>query len=73
MAMMTVSTMPERNSDTIAIASRMDGIAISPSMIRMITASSHAEDSRTSTPMNRPTATLISATDTPTSNETRAP
>ena len=71
MAMMTVSTL-ERNSDTMAIASRIAGMAINPSMIRMITASRMRKKPANS-PMNRPAATLISATETPTSSETRAP
>ena len=69
--MMTVHT-PERNSDTMAIASRMAGIAIRPSMIRMIMAS-RTRKKPASKPMNRPQATLISATVTPTKSETRAP
>ena len=71
MAMITVSTL-ERNSDTMAIASRMAGIAINPSMMRMMTAS-RMRKKPASRPMNRPQATLISATETPTSSETRAP
>ena len=71
MAMMTVSTL-ERNSDTMAIASRMAGIAISPSMMRMMTASS-SRKKPASRPMNRPQTTLITATATPTRSETRAP
>ena len=53
MAMITVSTL-ERNSDTMAIASRMAGIAINPSMMRMMMAS-RMRKKPASRPMNRPT------------------
>ena len=71
MAMITVHTL-ERNSDTMAIASRMAGMAINPSIIRMMMASRMRKKPATR-PMNRPQATLISATVMPTKSETRAP
>jgi len=48
----------------MAIANRMAGIAISPSMMRMMMAS-RMRKKPASTPMNRPQATLIIATETP--------
>ena len=70
-AAMTAPT-PARNSETIAIASRMAGIAISPSMIRISTASSQRKKPAIS-PMNRPATMLITATAMPIRSETRAP
>jgi hypothetical protein len=71
MAAITANT-PARNSDTSAIASRIAGIAISPSMIRIRTASSQRKKPAIS-PMNRPARMLITATEIPISSDTRAP
>ena len=60
------------DSDTSAIASKIAGIAINPSMIRMITASAHRKYPAIK-PINSPIAMLEIATDIPTIRDTRAP
>ena len=55
-----------------AMASRIDGIAISPSMIRMMMLSSSRENPATS-PIAIPAAVASTATPKPTTSDTRAP
>ena len=70
-ARMTVIRLaPDR--DTSAIASRMAGIAISPSITRMMIASA-SRKYPTRRPITNPIATLATATLMPTISETRAP
>ena len=59
-------------SETTAIASRMLGIAISPSITRIITASTHRKKPDTR-PITRPTAMLTTAAPSPISSEMRPP
>ena len=70
-AMMTTRRLA-RDSETIAMASRMAGIAISPSMIRMTMASA-VRKKPASRPIVSPTRIEKVATERPTSSETRAP
>ena len=71
MATMTVVRLaPE--SDTTAIASRMLGIAISPSITRIITASIHLKKPETR-PITSPMPMLMTAAPRPISSETRPP
>ena len=60
------------DSETTAIASRILGIAISPSMIRMITASSHLKKPE-NRPITSPTPMLNTAAPRPISSEMRPP
>ena len=60
------------DSDTTATASRMLGIAISPSMMRIITASTHLKKPDTS-PISRPMAIENTAEPRPISSEIRPP
>ncbi len=71
MAMMTFCT-EARVSAISAIASRIGGIDISPSMIRMMTESRMRTNPETR-PMKVPTAEATAATEKPTSSEMRAP
>src|SRR6185295_9846275 len=66
------ATIPAVHNDTSAIASRIAGIAISPSISR-ITGPSSQRTYPAKSPMAKPRATLIVATAAPTSNDTRAP
>ena len=70
-AMMTFCT-DAPHSAISAIASRIAGIDISPSMIRMTTASTTRMNPETR-PMNVPMAEAIAATENPTISETREP
>ncbi len=60
------------DSATTAMASRMLGIAIRPSMIRIKTASIHLKKPEIR-PMTRPMATLTTAAPSPISSEMRPP
>ena len=71
MAMMTFCT-EARVSAISAMASRIGGIDIRPSIMRMITASSPRTKPATR-PMNVPRAEANKATAKPTSSDTRAP
>jgi len=71
MAMTTVA-MLARISVISATASRMPGIAIIPSMMRMMMRSA-TRLKPAMVPMPSPTSAEKSATETPTSSETRAP
>jgi len=71
MAMMTLRTEP-RVSAISAIASRIGGIDINPSMIRITTPSTERMKPDTS-PMTRPISDARNATEKPTSRETCAP
>ena len=70
-AMITFCTMP-RVSAISAIASRIGGIDISPSIMRMITPSSRRTNPA-ATPIASPIAEASSATANPTISDTRAP
>ena len=71
MAISTVASVaPDRA--TRAIASRMPGIAIMPSITRMMMASARRKYPA-AMPMIRPSVTLMSTTPAPTTSETRAP
>ena len=59
-------------TDTSAIASRMPGIAMMASMVRMIRPSSE-RNQPAMTPITRPIATLTTAAPRPAISETRAP
>ena len=71
MAIITVIRLAP-DSETTAMASRMLGIAIRPSMIRIMTASIHLKNPETR-PIRRPTPTLITAEPSPITSETRPP
>src|SRR3982074_3134279 len=60
------------DSETTAMASRMLGIAINPSMTRIMTASIHLKKPETR-PITRPTAMLTMAAPSPISSEIRPP
>ena len=60
------------DSDTTAIASRMLGIAIRPSITRIITASTHLKKPETR-PITNPMAIVIMAAPMPISSEMRPP
>ena len=70
-AMMTLPTLP-RVSAISAMASRIGGIDISPSMTRMTMPSAHRTKPETR-PMASPASEASSATEKPTASETRAP
>ena len=71
MATMTAAN-PAEESDTTTIARRIAGMAIRPSITRMTMPSSQRMYPA-SRPMTSPNATLMTATDAPTSREARAP
>ena len=63
---------PARQIETRAIASNMPGIAINPSMMRMMIPSAQRMYPETR-PITMPMATEMTETATPTARETRAP
>ena len=71
MATITLPTEPRVNAIS-AMASRIGGMDISPSITRMMTVSNPRTKPETS-PMKAPTAEAMTATEKPTINETRAP
>ena len=70
-AIITVATLAP-DSDTTAIASRMLGIAIRPSITRIMMASTQRKKPETR-PITSPIAIEMTAAPTPTSNEIRPP
>ena len=70
-AVITFPTLPRVNAIS-AIASRIGGIDISPSITRMISPSAQRTNPDTS-PIAIPTALARNATANPTSSDTRAP
>ena len=72
MAMMTFCTLP-RVSAISAIASRIGGIDIRPSITRMTMASSAADEAGDQADRQCPTSEASSATEKPTVSDTRAP
>ena len=69
--MMTLPTLPRVNAIN-AMASRIGGIDINPSMMRMTMPSAHRTKPETR-PMARPASVASSATERPTVSDTRVP